>query len=57
MKENKYKNILPKIQISKVKILKKIDLFNLPTLTQDDISNVKSKKISSKNNLKLLFCK
>ena len=51
MKENKYKNILPKIQISKVKILKKIDLFNLPTLTQDDISNVKSKKISSKNNL------
>ena len=51
MKENKIKNILPKIELSKVKILKKIDLINLPTLNEDAISNMKSKKIFSKKHL------
>ena len=53
MKEYKYKNILPKIQISKVKLLRNIDLYNLPTLTKDDISKFKSNKIYSQNNLNI----
>ena len=49
MKE--YKNIFPKIKISKVKILKNVDLLNLPILNQSDISNLNSQKINSKNNV------
>ena len=53
MKEYKYKSNLPKILISKVKLLKKIELYNLPTLTKDDISNIKSKNIYSKSKLNI----
>ena len=55
MKE--HKNIFPKIKLSKVKILKNIDLLNLPILNQSDISNLNSQKINSKNNVKQIRIK